>query len=164
MAMTLTRESVGGVKGQRHVWPLRVTLSQDDNEDPDLRVPHKIFVYHVAPPFAGDGKPVFEAVASVSQVSEIPEDAPILAPVNGEVVPYYRTNVMEFDCRSLAEADDLWKEIKAEVSEFLTNWNSWKNLAADEEVALDPDAFSGTVWPPMFIEDGQLIMFDDSNL
>lgn len=132
MSVDLTRNSVIPVEGQslysQHVWPLKVVA--DAAEEPGLS--SKIFVYHasgVADPFQGD---VFECVASVSQMGEVPEDAPGVD-ADGNNVPYYRKDTLEFACRSAEEADDLWTKIQAHVLDLVQNHRAMTGALATEE-------------------------------
>ncbi len=114
--ITLTKHTVTNVllEGQ-HVWPLRIIASSND-----AAVSAKIFVFHAAVPndtYSGD---IFEAVASVQQLNELPEDSAGLD-VNGEMCPYFRVDSLTFYARSAAEADDLWNEIISDVDDLTRN-------------------------------------------
>lgn len=114
--ITLTKHTVIDVllEGQ-HVWPLRIVATSSDAD-----VSPKIFVFHAATStdmYDGD---VFEAVASVQQLQEIPEDSAGFD-VNGEMCPYFRVDSLTFYARSAVEADDLWHEIVSDVDDLVRN-------------------------------------------
>lgn len=121
---TLEEELIGG----RQVWPLKVTSVSDT---PGLG--SEIFVYHAD---AGgdllDGD-IFECVASVSQLDDIG-----LSPdFNSDpAVPYYRSDFLEFNCRSPRELEDLWKTIQAEVKALHANFDSWNEIQTQETVVI----------------------------
>jgi hypothetical protein len=119
MAVQLTRNSVILVEDtvhSRHVWPLQVTaVSQEEG------LSSKMFVYHAEmqdDPYQGD---VFECVASVQQMTELPEDEPGTGQ-DGNMIPYYRTDTLLFHCRSTEEAEDLWEKVQADVKDLLQNF------------------------------------------
>ena len=133
MAIELIRDSITGVQVPnwvRHAWPLRVTA--DSNE---TGLSSKIFVYHAEmgdDPYQGD---VFECVASIQQMSEIPEDAPGVGE-GGNLVPYYRKDVLTFYCRNSEQADSLWEKVQADVRDLLRNHRAMQNLLTSETVTI----------------------------
>ena len=81
-------------------------------------MPHKIFVHHAAmndDRYEGD---IFEAICSVQQLEDLPDDV-AMESVEGQVLPYYRSDMMACLVESLEEADDLWECIKEDVSELV---------------------------------------------
>ena len=128
MTVTLTRDALAeATMVNQHVWPLKVVAAR---VDPTF--PSEIFVYHSAVDSSeGD---VFEAVASVQQLSELG-----LAPVVVDTlttVPYYRSATLLFYCRSQHEADELWEKVLDDVNDLIENFNAARNLKASEVVTL----------------------------
>jgi len=131
MSISLTRSAVETFANDAsvHTWPLRVTCVSTDPA-----VPNEIFVYHAAQnddPLVGD---IFECVASVHQLQDIG-----LAPIyeDGLTVPYYRSDSLEFHCRSATEAEELWVKIQADALDLLRNAQALAALAAIETVELE---------------------------
>lgn len=122
----LTKETLRAVvKEGQHVWPLKITANSIQEG-----LPSSIFVFHASindDPYAGD---IFEAVASVQQITDIPENAAAVDS-NGELCPYYRSNTLTFYARSPAEADDLWHDIVEDVDDLTRNWAALTNLQDD---------------------------------
>lgn len=116
----------------QHVWTLKVVATSNE---PDLSA--KIFVYHANmddDAYEGD---IFECVASVQQMLDLPEDAATTE--DGEyVVPYYRSDVMLIDLRHPDYADDLWEDIQADVTDLVNNWRAAQSLSSIETVTIDP--------------------------
>jgi len=118
MSIVLTVDSVISVEDEvtnQHVWPLVITAVSSQSG-----LSSKIFVYHAEwgdDPYQGD---VFECVASVQQMTEIPEDAPGGGEGDNQT-PYYRSDVLSFHCRSADEASDLLKKVQADVKDLLQN-------------------------------------------
>ena len=108
----LTREVLEPYMQDGHTfWKLKVVATSSGDVSP------KIFVYHASmndDKYDGD---VFEAVASVPQISEIPEDAP-MSNVGGSVLPYYRTDTLICSLPSPAEANQLWFDVKEDTQEL----------------------------------------------
>ena len=124
ISITATREAVITYEEpNRHTWPLKVTVTAEGIEP-------EIFVYHTAvagSAYAGD---IFECVASVSQMQEIPKSVP--APG----VPYYRLSTLTFACRSAEEAEQLWVNVLEDIQELVTNTNSLAAMAATETAVI----------------------------
>lgn len=115
----------------RHVWPLRITATSSQ-----AGLSSKIFVFHAAlgdDPYEGD---VFEAVASVQQMQDLPEDQ-AGSDTNGELVPYYRSDTLTFYARSPYEADNLWDDIIDDVDDLTRNWAALSNLQDDGSTSSD---------------------------
>ena len=100
----------------RQAWPVTV-LAEGTNMD------DHVFVYHVGKaddPIQGDK---FECVASVNQMHELPKTQGVsLTTETG--IPFYRSNVLEYVCRSAEEAERIWKEVVNQVQMLVRNWNS----------------------------------------
>lgn len=132
--ITLTRESlsddVESVPGQ-HVWPLRITAtSSNENLGPE------IFVFHASVDddvYCGD---VFECVASIQQLGDIPIDTAGFDD-NGQLVPYFRKDTLTFHARSPQEADELWAQIKNDVDELVKNYLALTNITEVETYVAD---------------------------
>lgn len=80
-------------------------------------IPSAIFVHHAA---MGDDRyegDVFEAVASVNQIGELPEDS-ALDSIEGKAIPYYRSNTLVCLLNNPKEAEDLWVDIQEDVDEL----------------------------------------------
>jgi hypothetical protein len=122
----LTKETLHGViKEGQHVWPLKITANSIQEG-----LSSSIFVFHAAlndDLYEGD---VFEAVASVQQITDIPENAAGVDS-NGELCPYYRSDNLTFYARSPAEAEDLWDAIVEDVDDLTRNWAALSNLQSD---------------------------------
>jgi hypothetical protein len=132
MNIQLVREGIAPeTVNNQQVWPLKVTATVIDNSMPSSRV----FVYHAAmgaDSYEGD---LFEAVASISQYFSLPEDA---AEITDGIylVPYYRSNLVYFACASPQEADDLWSDIQADVTDLVTNYIAFSDLEVQETVTI----------------------------
>jgi hypothetical protein len=131
--ITLTKHTVPAALWveiqQRHVWPLKVVATASAGVDP------KIFVYHSEvgqDPYQGD---TFECVASVPQLSEIPEDAP--ATLEGRLIPYYRKDVCEFNCRSAEELAEVWAVIQTSTENLVTNLKAFALIQPEETVVYE---------------------------
>lgn len=124
----LTRESLTEditSASPQHVWPLKITATSLDEA-----VSSAIFVLHAA---AGDDLycgDVFEAVASVSQMEDLPENNPGYD-VDGSFCPYYRKNAITFIARSYSEAEELWDSIVEDVDDLTRNM---KALADTQQI------------------------------
>lgn len=119
-------------KEGQHVWPLKVIATSSETG-----LGSKIFVYHAAmsdDAYEGD---IFECVASMQQMKDIPEDSPALED-DTYVVPYYRTNSFVVDCRSPEEAEELWEAVKEDVGDLITNFRSLATLDNLETINIDP--------------------------
>lgn len=131
MSITLQRESVSPSQAppRQHTWPLRIIATSNL-----AGLSSKIFVFHAALSddlIKGD---VFEAVASVSQLMELPEDTPI---TGGDViVPFYRLDRLEWFCHSAEEAEDLWNKIQEDVQDLVNNFRSKENLESSEVIVI----------------------------
>lgn len=119
----LTRK---GIKHEQyegtHAWPMEVSANTPEG------APDAIFVYHASgddDPYEGD---VFEAVASVQQIRDLPENAPAHDD-NGQLVPYYRKAKAVFMTRSPSEAEELWQAIIDDVDDLT------RSLAAVDRAA-----------------------------
>lgn len=116
----------------QHVWPLKITASLTAGAT--MPSP-KIFVYHASmgdDAYMGD---IFECVASLQQYFDLPINTPVSIE-DGLVVPYYRTEVINFNCRSPAEADELWVEIQADVTDLVNNYAAFLTARESETVEI----------------------------
>lgn len=115
---TITQETFTN----RHVWPLKVAVVSLTQE-----LTNNIFVFHAALQddlYCGD---VFECVASVQQLTDLPENKAAYDD-NGQLVPYYRTNSLIFNARTPAEAEELWEAIKDDTEDLARNWAALNNF------------------------------------
>lgn len=128
----------------QHVWPIEVTaIGQGMTSD--------IFVYAISKasdPVPGD---VFEAVASVVQLSEIPTKAPATVDQVNQI-PYYRRSSAKFNCRSAEEEARVWDMIVSQVGQLVRNYNRTAPLKVSEEIRITvdgPEAVSAnpTIFP-----------------
>lgn len=92
-------------------WKLSLTCTSDTDFSP------AIFIYHSTmgdDDYEGD---IFEAVASIHQMQDIPEGDPVYS-VEDRVIPFYRKNTCEVLVSSPREAYDLWEDIKEDIQEL----------------------------------------------
>lgn len=135
MSISLVVESLleEEINGQ-HVWPLKITATSSTQG-----LSSKIFVYHASgdeDPYSGD---LFECVASAQQMDEIPEDAP--AQINATIsIPYYRSDELQFNCRSPEEAESLLVDIQEDVQDLLDNFTASVNLTQQQTIIITPTA------------------------
>jgi len=127
--ITLTRETLQPkvVYNNQHVWPLRVTATAD----PDSIVDPEVFVYHAAPDddVLGD---VFECIASVMQMTELPAYASVPDDSNGTTVAWYRLPSVEINARSPEHAEELWQIIKTDVQELVTQSKALQEMQVED--------------------------------
>ena len=122
--ITLKRESlITYEQANQHVWPLKATATA-------VGIEPEIFVYHAAVAGSPETTDVFECIASVSQMQEIPKAKP------SADTPYYRTASLLFVCRSAAEADELWANILEDVQELVQNTGALAALQDEETVVI----------------------------
>ena len=131
--LTLTKQESAyvfdGVPSQ-HVWPLKVTAASTI-----AGLSSKIFVFHAAmgaDQWKGD---TFDCVASVPQMTEIPEDAPVA--VDGDVIPYYRKDTVELWLRSPELLAETWEAIQEHTQDLIDNYRATQSLTAGTTVTLD---------------------------
>jgi len=131
--ITLSREAVAVLDepDSMQVWPLRITAVSDTEGVPDA-----IFVYHrnTMTDETGDSD-IFECVASGPQLQELGLE-PVLDDGDGNAIPFYRSDVCEFHCRSEVEAADLWARIQVDVAELSDNMAAALSLSLAEEVEI----------------------------
>ena len=78
----------------------------------DVEVSSKVFVYHAD---AGlDGKDIFHNVASLQDLSELPEDAPDNEAEGA--TPFYRDNTLHLVAYHVSELEGFWSKILADLS------------------------------------------------
>ena len=135
--ITVTRDAlyeplISNIAGRSvHTYPIKVTVTANAPE----AMSHKVFVYHAKNKGEASDDDLFEAVASVHQLMEIPPDKPVYDPENAAAyIPYYRTNVMHFHCRSEDEASELWDKVKEDIDDLVMNFSAAAALRAAETV------------------------------
>jgi len=99
-----------------------------------------VFVFRKAPanPFDGTEAEEFQTVASFPDIAEYPVGA-----VDAETpFPYFRTNVVELDVRSVEEYDYVWTEIMAEVGNLINALDKADEIVAAETVNLGAECDS----------------------
>jgi hypothetical protein len=108
--ITLTRHSLDyNTTNPYGAWFLRVTSR---SYEPGLS--GKIFVYRSAQEkSAYNTGDVFETVASIKQMQDIPEDCP--ASIEGEQVNYYRSHIFEAYFTTASEVEDAWRIIQEDT-------------------------------------------------
>lgn len=109
------------VDGQ-YTWPLIINA-----ESTRVGLDSEIFVYHAAygdDSYLGD---VFECVASVQQMNELPVGSAVEE--HDKLIPYYRRADVTFYASSAKEADDLWEDIKSDVDDLVLSWQALNDLA-----------------------------------
>jgi hypothetical protein len=124
MAFTITRTPlyVDLNADNLHVWKLSASVVSDTG------LPSEVFVYHVLPT-GSDIEEVFECVASLPQLSEIGT----LPTTEGEtIVPYYRKDSFELDCRSAEEAQEVWEAIREDLQDLLSNYQAASEMVLSE--------------------------------
>lgn len=104
--------------GPQHSWPMRVTAVSTITG-----LPSKIFVYHAVNADRAWEGDAFEAIASVQQLEELPEDQPTTGE-DGTIIPYYRTSTMEVWLRSPELLADLWADIQTQVQDLINNFRA----------------------------------------
>jgi hypothetical protein len=133
MSYTVTRSAVQEQEFHgRHTWPLQMTVASTDG----CLVPAEIFVYHAGQQNGAYQGDVFECVASVHQLQELGTDPAVYAEETHGVdkdkrVPYYRTSVLLFHCRSAGEADDLYTSVMEDINDLINNFNCLQNLTTE---------------------------------
>jgi hypothetical protein len=135
--LTLTRHSLSATASlngaAQHTWPLKIVCTPDNGST----LSPKIFVFHAVKPDVAGPEDVFEAVASVHQMQDIPIDQPhYVAGDPTKCVPYYRLAELTWHCLSSAEADDLWEHIKADVTDLVGNQKALDNLKTESTFSI----------------------------
>lgn len=133
MSLTLTRDAVPAAYfegSQQHSWPVRITAASSE-----AGLEPAIFVYHVVGSDKATSEDIFECVASVQQMTELPANAP-QPDATKALVPYYRKNILEIACRSAEEADELWDRVQEDVIDLLANFRAFANMQATAVVTI----------------------------
>jgi hypothetical protein len=133
MAIQLTRESLSFEESNPlGVWFLRVRAV---STEPGLS--SKIFVYHSVKEYLpGElNKDVFSCIASPAQMGELPEDEGIFE--EGNIVPFYRTDVLEVFLRTPQEVEEVWGIVIEDVQSLLAGWRVRENLTQTVTVTID---------------------------
>lgn len=134
--LTLTRASLRAIDAppRQHCWPLEVTAVSTYGD-----LDSHIFVYHAGIGFdPGSAIPgsVFECVASLPQLQEIPVNNIGEDPITGDPVPFYRSDTLLFYCRSAVEAESLWEKIEVDVRALVANYLAAQVLEDIEVVVI----------------------------
>lgn len=130
-AIQLARHANSSEVLRKHGWPLKVVATGQEG------APSDIFVYNRARPGDTLGD-VFQCVASVAQLDEIPTSAPTVVDATTQV-PFYRTNTATFVCRSAAEAESVWKTINEDTQDLLRNLEAAETLVTNLTVVVTSD-------------------------
>lgn len=126
MAITLTFEAVPTQEIGKLSWPLRVTA-----ESSTMGLDSKIFVYHAQGSTEALPGDMCEAVASIVQMNELPEDNP--SEIDGEPIPFYRKDYAEFHFQNSDALDEAVEIIKEDTAKLLHAFNTF-NLIQVEQV------------------------------
>lgn len=100
----------------RQAWPVKIQAEGVNMDD-------HIFVYHIGKaddPIPGDR---FECVASLNQMNELPKNSGISVTTETGI-PYYRSNVLQYVCRSQSEALRIWNVVVEEVQLLVANYDA----------------------------------------
>ena len=100
-----------------------------------FNIPSEIFIYHAINsenPYSGD---LFEAIATPSQIEELPLNKPFFSDTN-EGVPFYRRNQLEVYFRSLDELNDFWEELKSQTNTLVKNYKVMEDMVNTKLVKL----------------------------
>jgi len=110
------------------MYPLKVLAEGVD-------MPSEIFVYQLK----GNGDPfnqdVFRCVASVFDLYEFPVQS-VIQTTDLLQIPYYRSSIATFYCRSAEELEELWQAIKADTSDLVKNFNASERLLAVDSTTI----------------------------
>jgi len=113
---------------RQQAWPISIKAEGID-------MPSEIFVYHVAQSLSAFTGDIFEAVASPSQLYELPANQ--AAPVSEAYqVPFYRRDICEFVARSASESLRIWEVVQEEVAILVRDFNASNTLGAVETVSV----------------------------
>jgi hypothetical protein len=111
--ITITRHDTAAPTANPQNHPFRVVALGTEG------APSAVFVYARAKPGDPLGD-VFQCVASLAQIDELPLQAPTL--VDGVTqIPYYRTTEASFNFRTAEEAATAWGIIQTDVQSLLRN-------------------------------------------
>ena len=128
-----------------YAYPITITAKSNVNfedetspsEDDDYQYDANIFVLQLSgtglDPNQGD---MFVKISDVVDLYELPVAAQVTNMNSNDATystPYYRVPTITLYCRSLEEADQVWKTVKLEVSRFLKNFNL-KYMITDSSV------------------------------
>ena len=135
--LTLARQALvdftaDDASASQHSWPLKVDVTQDIGGT----LSPKVFVFHALLRDAASVGDRFEAIASIHQMADLPEDAPSYTPGNDYAIPFYRVSSLTFHCTSPQEADDLWAIIQADVTDLIEAHNSLLSLQTTETISI----------------------------
>ena len=116
--------------GQQHTWPMRITATAPSGSELDPA----IFVYKAMrsdDPWHGD---IFECVASAHQMQELGTQPRSLE--NGDYMPFYRRDVLDFHCRSAQEHDDLFSKVCEDVADLCANMDALSLLSVEQTITI----------------------------
>jgi hypothetical protein len=124
----LTREETAEADAlaNRHQWPVKFTAVYTEDD-----APAKIFVMQQSPDlelFADS----LSCVASVTQLTDLPEDAP------EEGSPFYRVHEVTKLCRSAKAGLEFSEKIKEAAQDLADNLSSAAALSVAEEILITP--------------------------
>lgn len=132
--------------GQQQVWRLVIQAQAEGT------IPAEIFVHRVGMAGALLEGDIFECVASVSQMHELPRLGGAVSP--DSQLPFYRSNQLELVLRTPEEVERVWKLIREDVALLVRNWAAMERLLAVEIVRAKEDVvekLSTTMKPPEVI-------------
>jgi len=109
---------------------MRVEVTVDNG---DL-MPAAIFVWRAYSLMQADAGDVCQSVASLSNISAYPVNAPQRDPSNMEAVPFYRLAYAEFHCETEADIEEVWAGIQEDVRDLCANWIASRNLSMVDEI------------------------------
>lgn len=138
MPIELTRSGPSLKPGQKcqHNWTISVKATSTEEG-----LSSKIFVYQSVPeehPIPGD---TFSCVASLQQMSMIPEDAPTALPDEDSAynnVPFYRTDTVTLDFHNMEQVKDFWKIVQIDAAALLREFRYSRKLKNAEHVVIQP--------------------------
>lgn len=113
ITVQLTKTEPVATAEQPHIWPLRVVAVSSGGDS-------AIFVYRVG---SDPTDHVFECVASVAQMDELPKAGAAKIEENLQI-PYFRQSEVVFNCRSTAERVEIWKKLQYHVQLLVDNLNA----------------------------------------
>lgn len=129
--ITLTRETPDEFAGfNQHAWFMKVTADSTING-----LESEIFVYHASQDEDPYECNIFECVASVTQMYEIPKTAPVVVS-ESMGIPFFRSRVLEFFFQNQEEMEDTWLKIQTDVQDLIDNYRAKENLTIQEIVTL----------------------------
>lgn len=132
--INLTRyqaEHVEATNNNIQVLPLKVIAEGID-------MPSEIFVYQAFDNQDIFSEDLFRCVASVHDLYEFPKNNKVSVSDLYQI-PYYRTNIAVFFCRSAQELERLWEQIKKDTKDLVNNFNADQRLKAVDQTDIEED-------------------------